>query len=182
MKKVLLFLITSAFLYANECHYEMQNLDLEWEAYKTPLKIGVKGSFEKIDLSAKDKSSQKSFLKTTTVTIDTTTVNSKNSARDAKLVQFFFNVQKVKKITVQAVSLDDNILSVDITMNGITKRVPMKVEFDDEIEAKGHIDLADFHMIPSLKSINKACFELHKGKTWQDLEIEFELKLHKVCK
>jgi hypothetical protein len=67
-------------------------------------------------------------------------------------------------------------------MNNITKEVLMDLDFDkDEIEAKGRIDLADFAMLPSLKSINTACYDLHKGKTWQDVEIEFEIKTHKRC-
>ena len=181
MKKTLLLLMTTAFLYANECHYEMKNLDLEWEAYKTPLKIGVKGSFDNIIVNAQDKSSKKAFIKTTTLSINTASINSKNSGRDAKLVKFFFETQKVKEITIKSIALDNHILTLDITMNGITKQVPMKIEFDDEIEAQGHIDLADFEMLPSLKTINKACYDLHKGKTWQDVEIEFEMKLKKVC-
>ena len=67
-------------------------------------------------------------------------------------------------------------------MNGVTKTIPMKLDFDDdEIEAEGHIDLADFNMLPSLSSITKACYDLHKGKTWQDVEIKFELKTRKHC-
>jgi len=181
MKKILLLLITSLYLYANECHYEVKKLDIEWEAYKTPLKIGVKGTFDNLTVNANDKSSQKSFLQTATIKINTSDINSKNSIRDAKLVKFFFDVQNVKNITIKSVSLQHNILMLDITMNKMTKQIPMKVEFDDEIEAKGHIDLADFKMLPALQSINQACFDLHKGKTWQDVEIEFEMELQKVC-
>ena len=181
MKKILLLLMTTAFLYAGECHYQVKKYDLEWEAYKTPLKIGVKGSFDKIAINAIDKSSQKAFLKTARIIIDTTSINSKNAGRDAKLVKFFFDVQNVKEIDIKALDLYNSILTVAITMNGVTKQVPLKIDFDDEIEAKGHIDLADFNMLPSLKSINKACYDLHKGKTWQDVEIEFEMKLKKVC-
>jgi len=58
----------------------------------------------------------------------------------------------------------------------------MKMDLDGkELEAEGYIDLADFKMLPSLKSINKACYDLHKGKTWQDVKIEIELELKKVC-
>jgi len=181
MKKVLLFLLATTFLYANQCSYSVKNLDLEWEAYKTPLKLGVKGSFDKISIDAKERSSKKAFLETARLKIDTTSINSKNSGRDAKLVKFFFDVQNVKEIDIQAITLKNNILTLEITMNGITKQVPMKVEFEDEIEAQGHIDLADFNMLPSLKTINKACYDLHKGKTWQDISIEFEIKLTKIC-
>jgi len=183
MKKIILLLVTiTAVLFAGQCKYEAKQLDVKWEAYKTPLKIGVDGTFDKITIEATDKSSQKSYLKTATVTIDTSSVNSKNSARDAKLIKYFFAVQNIKQITAKVISVDRKIITVDITMNGITKTIPMKLDFDDdEIEAEGHIDLADFNMLPSLLSITKACYDLHKGKTWQDVEIEFELKTHKYC-
>ena len=34
---------------------------------------------------------------------------------------------------------------------------------------------ADFGMIPSLKAINKACYDLHQGKTWQDVDTYFNI-------
>ena len=183
MKKIILLLVTlTAVLFAGGCRYEAKQFEVEWKAYKTPLKVGVGGTFDKVAIEAKDKSSEKSYLETSTVTINTTSVNSKNSGRDAKLVKYFFNVQNVKQIKAKVVSVERTIINVDITMNGVTKTIPMKLDFDDdEIEAEGHIDLADFNMLPSLSSITKACYDLHKGKTWQDVEIKFELKTRKYC-
>ena len=183
MKKIIFLLVTmTAVLFAGQCRYEVKQLKVEWKAYKTPLKIGVGGTFDKVAIEATDNSSEKSYLGTSTVTINTTSVDSKNSGRDAKLVKYFFGVQNVKSITAKVVSVENKLINVDITMNGITKTIPMKLDFDDnKVEAEGHIDLADFNMLPSLSSITKACYDLHKGKTWQDVEIKFELKTHKHC-
>jgi polyisoprenoid-binding protein YceI len=52
------------------------------------------------------------------------------------------------------------------------------VQFNHTITAKiveVKADLGDFGMLPSLQGINKACYELHEGKTWQDVEISFVL-------
>ena len=182
MSKILSILLLSLPLIAGTCHYETKKTDLEWKAYKTPLKIGVGGTFDKVSVQATKNKSAKEFFETTKITIDTASINSKNSGRDAKLVKSFFQVQNVDKIEAKVISVEKKIITVAISMNGITKNIPMKMDLDDkELEAEGYIDLADFNMLPSLKSINKACYDLHKGKTWQDVKIEIELELKKVC-
>jgi polyisoprenoid-binding protein YceI len=183
MKKIVLSLLTLSSLALADCHYEADAIEVEWEAYKTPAKIDVDGTFQKITLHAPAQKTQQELLQHATLSIDTKSVYSKNSDRDAKLVKFFFDVQNVHTIEAKVLSVSHNKASVAITMNNITKEVVMDLDFDkDEIEAKGRIDLADFAMLPSLKSINTACYDLHKGKTWQDVEIEFEIKTHKRCK
>jgi len=183
MKKTILLLLTlTGILFASECKYEVEHLNVGWEAYKTPLKIGVGGTFDKVTLKTTDKTSKKLFLRASTLTIDTSSIDSKNKGRDAKLVKYFFAVQNVNKITAKVVSVSKKIITVDITMNGITKTIPMKRNSKDNIiVAKGHIDLADFNMLPSLTGITKACFNKHQGKTWQDVTIRFELQTRKHC-
>ncbi|WP_457750171.1 YceI family protein [Sulfurimonas sp.] len=177
MKKTILLLLTLVTIaFAGECSYEAKKLNVTWEAYKTPLKIGVGGTFDKVAITTADKTSKKSFLATTTLTIDTSSIDSKNSGRDAKLVKYFFDVQNVNKITAKVLSVTDKIIKVAISMNGITKTVPMRLDNADTLKAHGYIDLADFHMLPSLAGITKACFDKHQGKTWQDVEIKFELE------
>lgn len=183
MKKIILLLLIFATVsFASECRYQVKKINVDWKAYKTPLKIGVGGTFDRVTLKAADKDSKKSFLESSTVIIDTSSINSKNSGRDAKLVKYFFDVQNVKKIIAKVISIERSIINIDITMNGITKTIPMKLNIGDTVQAKGNIDLADFNMLPSLSSINKACFDLHKGKTWQDVEIRFNLQMQKKCK
>ena len=176
MKKILLagLLTVAAF------GYEATGVDVEFKAFKTPLKIGVKGGFDEVELHSKKADTLKDMLLGTSVTIDTTSVNSKNPGRDKKLVQNFFKVQGVDTIKAKIVKVDTKVLIVAVTMNGKTLDVPMKYEDEHhEIEAEGVIDLADFGMIPSLKAINKACYDKHQGKTWQDVELEFELEYKK---
>ncbi|WP_300367889.1 YceI family protein [Hydrogenimonas sp.] len=183
MKSIVISLLTATFIMAGECTYKVKDIDVTWEAYKTPAKIGVDGTFEAIKLSALPDKSPEALLEGARISIDTQSVNSKNSSRDAKLVKFFFNVQGVKTITAEVKRVDKERADVEITINDVTKIVPMKVEFDeDAIEAEGYIDLADFDMLPSLESITKACFDLHKGKTWQDVKIGFDIKTSEKCK
>ncbi len=56
----------------------------------------------------------------------------------------------------------------------ITLTVPMNIDIKMEyLKLKGLIDLPDFNGTNALNSINRSCYDLHKGKTWNDVEIEF---------
>lgn len=184
MKKIFFTLLTAfSISVAAECTYRVMDFEIGWEAYKTPAKIGVEGTFGNIKLSAMPDKTVTGLLEGAKVVIDTASVNSKNRGRDAKLVKFFFDTQGVKTITAEIKKVKESSADVEITMNGVTRTVPMKLTFDGEdVEAEGYLDLGDFDMLPSLRSINKACYDLHKGKTWQDLKIEFEIKTMEKCK
>ena len=59
-------------------------------------------------------------------------------------------------------------------MNEKTLTIPMKYFYSEgKFDASGTIDLADFAASDALASINKSCFDLHKGKTWSDVSISF---------
>jgi hypothetical protein len=59
-------------------------------------------------------------------------------------------------------------------MNGKTLIIPMQYIYDKgQFNATGTIDLIEFTAGKSLANINKACYDLHKGKTWSDVTIGF---------
>ena len=73
-------------------------------------------------------------------------------------------------------------LIAEITMNGITKKVPLNYTFDQgTLTANGTIDLFDFSANKALQSITKACFAKHQGKTWNDVSIGFSTHIKAVC-
>jgi polyisoprenoid-binding protein YceI len=173
--------------YAADCSYTIKSEDVKvgWEAYKTPLKVGVKGTFKKYGIKKSFKgNSIKDLLEGISFKIDGASVYSKNEERDAKLAKnFFLLMSKDQFISGKVKSYAKKVLTLTITMNGVTRDVPLKVELkDDELEAQGHIDILDFSMSKSLNAINKACFALHEGKTWSDVEIELKAKYSKSCK
>jgi hypothetical protein len=66
-------------------------------------------------------------------------------------------------------------------MNKITKKVPMKYSYSDSVfSAKGVIDVFDFSANKALSSINKACFDAHQGKTWNDVTIAFSTHIEAI--
>jgi len=181
------FLLTAAAVFwleaAQICTWRVKNVEIGWEAFKTPLKIGVKGGFGTVKLSAKPDESIDGLLEGARVIVETESIDSDNRARDAKLVKSFFRIQGVQTVTAQIVRVLDDIVEVEITMNGQTRTVPMRLTRGEErVEAVGVLDLADFRMLPSLTALNEACKEPHQNKTWQDVKISFTLDLTQKCK
>ena len=166
---------------------------VEWKAYKTPLKLGVGGTYDdvKYRAAAKEGKNFREILVGSAVTIDTKSVNSKNKARDEKLYNSFFKQMNIQNMEAKIIDIKADpkvknaprtgIVSVEIQMNGITKTIPMKYSFADSVfDAKGVIDILDFSAKKALTSINKACHDLHKGKTWSDVNISFTTKIEAI--
>ena len=165
---------------------QKESVVVNFTAYKTPLKIGVSGTFDKVLYKPKS-SSGKNFRELfvgSSVVIDTSSVNSYNKDRDNKLVKSFFDNMLFKTIEAKIVEYKSDkrykgkpktgLFMVEITMNGVTKTIPMRYSyFKGKMEAKGVIDIFDFSANKSLQAINKACYKLHKGKTWNDISIGF---------
>ncbi len=174
-----LLIVSSAFA---ECTYYSENAKVTWKAFKTYDKIGVGGTFNDAVFSPKSSKTVEEFLTNSHITIQTATVNSGNAGRDATLVSSFFKVQNIDVITAKITSAKDSKAQVEITMNGVTKTIPMSYTVQEgKIVGKGVIDLSDFTMLKSLQAINTTCFNLHGGKTWQDVEIGFEIPVANNC-
>ena len=174
MKKLIFaMLLASASLWA----LEVQNTTVKFTAFKTYAKIGVSGVFDKITVHTQKADTVSSLLKNATANIDTSSVNSGNKGRDSKLVEQFFNVQNVKNIKAKIINVTKDMLLLQLNMHGKTLEIPMHYSVkNNTIDANGFIDLADFAMLPSLKSLTKACYALHQGKTWQDVNIYFTMQ------
>ena len=165
-------------------------ISVGWEAFKTPAKKGVAGVFDTIKYTPikNEGKNFKEILVGSTISIDTNSIDSKNRGRDAKLVAKFFKLFGSDKITAKVTDIKSTnkqgskpktgTIFVDITMNKITKNVPLSYTYDQGVmQAKGYIDLFDFQAKKALASINQACFELHQGKTWNDVAINFTMPI-----
>ena len=165
-------------------------ISVGWTAFKTPAKKGVGGLFDILHYTPAQKEGKnfKEILVGATLTIDTTSVNSHNKGRDKKLVTQFFRLFTSDTITAKITDIKatskksgkpkTGTIMIDITMNGITKNVPLTYSYDKGVmEANGYIDLFDFQGEKALASLNKACFAAHQGKTWNDVAINFRMPI-----
>ena len=193
LKRVLMTVVTFATMAygATSCDLsQVGEVKVNWTAYKTPLKIGVGGSFDKVEYTAIAPVGKnfREILVGSKVKISTASVNSKNAGRDATLTKFFF--QKMSGAVIEAEIVDIKaqkvkrgdpklgVVTIETKMNGVSKRVPMRYRFTKGVlKAEGTIDLADFSALGALSSINKACYDLHDGKSWSDVTVGFEMQI-----
>ena len=194
MNKILLSLATILTMtYATEpaatgCVLVQPNtMNVSWKAYKTLGKIGVGGKFTSVTYTphALEGKNFKELFVGSKVSIDLSKIDTGNPGRDETLVKDFFSVMKGKTIEGEIVDIKKTdkhekgkprtgVVSVKLTMNEKTLTIPMKYIYaDGKFDASGTIDLLDFTAGDALTSINKSCYDLHKGKTWSDVSIAF---------
>lgn len=185
MKKILFSLIAAvSLLSADGSHI----IDINWKAFKTFRKLGVSGQFMGLKFIPKTTTKVESFeelMLGAKIYIDKTKVDTRNRARDKTLVTMFFNKLKGGTIDGEIVNLKstnrkEGFVDIRITMNDKSLIIPMEYKYsfkDGEFRAKSVIDILDFDGGDALKSINNACYDLHNGKTWSDVEIEFVIKI-----
>lgn len=159
---------------------------LTWTAYKTPEKVGVDGSFDSISYKFSNKANSiEKLIEQTTFTIATETTNSGNPARDKKLVDFFFNElvsDKLIKGKFKSINKKKKTVLAQTTFNGKTKNILLSYQFENNILLlKGKMDVLDFALNKQLEAINKACFDLHKGKTWSEVALSIEVPVNSAC-
>lgn len=181
----ILALTTSTIAFSADCNYQtsQENFKLKWTAFKTPSKAGVSGSFKDLGIAKKKliAPSVEGVLSGLAFSISTPTVDTKLAQRDMKISKFFFN--GIKDIKGKVIEADKSSLTVEINMNGVKKEVPMDAELkNNTYTATGVIDVFDFGMSKNLAALNKACFELHQGKTWNDVTLQLSVDMKQVCK
>ena len=166
---------------------QSNDLNISWKAYKTLAKIGVKGDFTEFENipNAKEGKNFRELLVGSKVIINKSKIDTKNSDRDKTIVDTFFNLLNENTILGQIIDIKADkkkngkrpyrgSLDINITMNQKTLTIPMRYSYKNEnFSATGVIDILDFDGSSALKSINTSCYDLHKGKTWSDVTIDF---------
>jgi len=194
MKKTLLSLMTVlSFTYATEpaatgcVLVQPAEMSVNWKAYKTLGKIGVGGKFTEVKYTpaALEGKNFKELFVGSKVSIDVSKIDTGNPGRDETLVKDFFSLLKGQMIEGEITDIKKTDkhekgkprtgnIDVKITMNEKMLTIPMTYVYNKgKFDAKGTIDLFDFTANDALSSINKSCFDLHKGKTWSDVSIGF---------
>ena len=158
------------------------NLDktsIHWTAYKTTDKVPVKGQFNKFNIeNLKKGASVKDVLNGLKFSIPVSSIFSKDSIRDGKLNTFFFDIMKNTKLISGTLNIgSENSGTVDLTMNGIDKKMPVTYSLDNDIMTINAImNLDNWQAQAALRTLNEACKALHTGadgiaKTWNEVDI-----------
>ena len=154
-----------------------------WTSYKLTEKVGVNGVFDAVTFSSETSSGTISeILLNTEAKIAISGLNSTDAVRDKKIKETFFGTLNTDTIVGRVSAVDKNDVSIDFTLNGISKTIVGKLE---QKEAKlvwtGNIDLQDFDGNAAIDALNAVCEAKHTStdgvaKLWPDVLIKWVIK------
>ena len=157
--------------------------EVNWTAFKTTDKVPVKGKFTK--LTIKNSAPGKTFadaLNGTEFSIPVSSLFTNNPDRDHKLKTIYFGIMKNAEIHSGTIHIDTPQSGyVDFSMNGIIEKLPFSYSANEtSLQIKTIMDTNTWQAQTAIASINKACYELHKGadgvsKTWSDVAIDISV-------
>ncbi len=122
--------------------------------------------------------------------VDVSSINTKDTSRDRKIVTFFFDIMS------NTGTIEGKVLSATATggvlamkMNGVEQEVDFTyvVSEENKLELKTTIDVLNFQADEALASLNNACEEKHTGGDgksvlWSEVAIYITTELGKECK
>ncbi|MFI1771624.1 YceI family protein [Thalassobellus citreus] len=161
---------------------------VKWTAYKTTEKKPVGGEFKILKFENKSGETPQEALNNLSFSIPISGVftNDATNTRDAKIKTSFFGAMLDTDILKGTIKVTNNSYSASITMNGVTHDLPLEVKITEgrRVSMTGTMNLKDWDALGALESLNKVCFDLHKGadgvsKTWEDVAIEVNTFLRK---
>ena len=180
--------------YAKTCRYkaDTSTANLYWTAYKLTEKMGVKGTFlNKKYRSAPDFLPFAQMLRTLKVSINATSVDAGNPARNLTIGQFFFGRFSNKMIDIKVQSVEGNEikgkLHATIAMNGVKRKVPFSyLVKDGRIQIESKIDVLRFKTEDPFRQLSAVCRNQHTGKDgqpklWPDVLLQADMRLLKKC-
>ena len=165
------------------CKYTVdpQGTELSWTGYKTPKKVGVSGTFKKIELSGGETAdTMVAALKGLSYKIDVGTTSSGDTVRDTRIAKILL----LGTDSISGTYLDStkDIVNFDININGKSQKIAVKFKEDqDKLVGEGTFDLAKFALDKNIAAFAEACKGRHEGKTWTDVLAKLTLKFKKQC-
>jgi hypothetical protein len=153
---------------------------INWVAYKTTEKIPVKGTFKKVNITSGGEGlTAKEAINNVSFSVPVSSIFTSDSSRDFKIKKHFFAVMdKTELLSGKLVLENDSIGYSDITMNGVTKKLPFTYTLNGKsFVFQSTMKISDWKAEKALDSLNMVCKDLHKGadgvsKTWDEVAIE----------
>jgi len=161
-------------------------ISVAWTAYKFTEKVGVKGVFDDFNFKAEGNSgSIETLLRASRISINTQSVNSKSEIRDAKLRDVFFKTFNTSIIMGELLNAESGKGILILKMNNISQEIDYKYNLKtDTLFIDTEIDLTKWKAEKALDTLNKVCYDLHKGedgisKLWPDVGIQIKIPVIK---
>jgi len=157
-----------------------------WTAYKFTDKVAVSGKFSDFKLSlVNDAESIERLLENSKIAIYTESVNSNSEIRDPKLRTFFFRVFNTDTIKANILGANKGRGLIDLNMNNLTNQLKYLYSLKgDTLVLDTQIDLKKWKGEQAIQSLNKECYDLHKGadgisKLWPVVDVIIKLPIRK---
>jgi hypothetical protein len=157
----------------------LQNITINWTAYKTTEKKAVKGKFIEFSLSTKRRTTIQEALDGASLEIMVASINSGNEDRDKKLKENFFGVMQDTKVLKGVLKIKNKTNGVvAFTMNSITFNLPVTLnDSGSKLIISGTMNLDNWKAQAAITALNVVCKDKHKGtdgisKTWSEVDIE----------
>lgn len=158
---------------------------INWTAYKTTAKVPVKGQFRKLALeNVKKDTTILGALDGLKFKIWVSSLYTNDTIRDGKLKKHFFGSLKNTNLITGTLHMNnENSSKVELTLNGITRELPIAyIITDNKVTIVANMELDNWQAKAALEALNVVCKDLHTGddgisKTWSDIKIEVETKL-----
>lgn len=100
------------------------------------------------------------------------------NVRNMNTVNNFFKKfdKDIGKVDVKIVKVTDATMDVEFKMNGVTKVIPFSYKTEgDMIKASGKLDILAFSTNNAWNQFSAVCRGFHKGKSWSELEVFFQV-------
>lgn len=179
MKKILLSSVLALGLCINANAYELNgDLGVKWTGFKTEKKAPVSGTFKDIKLSITSNEDLSTFLKSAKVEIQALSIDSKMPFRDKNITSTLFSLSSSKLIKAEVKDVDtkNSKLTMNLTMNEVTKEVTMDYKTENgNITAIGNIEIFDYALKDSFLAFAKKCAAFHQNKTFTDVSLSFTI-------
>jgi hypothetical protein len=206
MKKIFLSLILASALLVScgekkeeatektiEAGYSIKenSIILKWIAYKTTEKIPVGGEFTKVNVTDLPvATSPEKSIEGLNFSIPVSSLFTNNESRDYKLKNLFFGVMdNTELISGSFTTIEGNDKEGHGVINLKMNNIPCDLPFDYTIEGnviniESELNVKSWKAENALDSLNKACYDLHKGadgvsKTWEDVSITASVEFEK---
>lgn len=160
--------------------YDHASTQVKWTGYKTPKKVGVQGTFDSVIVNGFTPGPDPvAAMEGVTFELVTSSTETQDSARNAKIVTYFFNTMlNTESITGSIKSLTGTAKAgkgvIALKMNDVELDLPVdyKIDNNTEVMISGTMDVAAWNAKSSLDSLTKVCYEKHEGITWPEVEVK----------
>jgi hypothetical protein len=156
-----------------------------WAAFKTEDKLKVVGQFKDLKTDRADQkfSSLEALVNGINFSINSASSASGDEIRDLSLKDYFFQLFTENfEINGSLTEMNEESITATINLFGTIKNIKLTYSADEEVlKMKGTLSLEEFGALKAYNSIHEKCFDLHKGKTWDDVDVIIEVPILKDC-